>query len=290
MEIDDINKLTRFSRNEITPSDHSNLFLHLNVKRSEKSKRIEIFNLKDSESLTLFKKETTKSTKLTESFIKVNTTEQQIDEWKNSLDSIMKKCFKKIRLGGKTKVTEVSKLINERAKFKETHAKSSGKEKERLSKLIDSKDDEIAKYLETQNSEKVFKNFNSFADTSGVFNTNGMWKLKKKIFPTKNKSSILAKKNDNGKLVTNPMELKSLYLRTYVNRLRHRQIKPGFENLKLLKEYLCTKRLEITKENQAPRLTRNKMDRVLKDLKTNKARDPHGLINEMFKQDATGQY
>ena len=84
------------------------------------------------------------------------------------------------------------------------------------------------------------------------------------------------------------MELKSLYLRTYVNRLRHRQIKPGFENLKLLKEYLCTKRLEITKENQAPRLTRNKMDRVLKDLKTNKARDPHGLINEMFKQDAIG--
>ena len=49
--------------------------------------------------------------------------------------------------------------------------------------------------FQTQNSEKVFKNFNSFADTSGVFNTNGMWKLKKKIFPSKNKSSILAKKN-----------------------------------------------------------------------------------------------
>ena len=51
---------------------------------------------------------------------------------------------------------------------------------------------------------------------------------------------------------------------------------------------MCDKRLVITKENQAPSLTRNKKDRVLKELKTNKAKDPHGPINEMFKLDAIG--
>ena len=37
-----------------------------------------------------------------------------------------------------------------------------------------------------------------------------------------------------------------------------------------------------------PVLTRNKMDQVLHKLKTKKARDPHGFINEVFKLDMIG--
>ena len=51
-----------------------------------------------------------------------------------------------------------------------------------------------------------------------------------------------------------------------------------------MKEYLCSKRLELTSNTKA----RTKMDNVLNHLKNNKARDPHGLINEMFKLDAIG--
>ena len=146
-----------------------------------------------------------------------------------------------------------------------------------MEKLIEQKEIEISKLLGETNAKKVFENFVSFSDTSGSCNTYGIWSLKKKIFPSKKKLSILAKKNENGKLVTNPTEL---------NSLGHRKIKPGFENLKILKEYLCSKRLELTMENKAPRLTRLKLDKVLKKLKNNKARDPHGFINEIFKLDA----
>ena len=148
-----------------------------------------------------------------------------------------------------------------------------------MEKLIEQKEIEISKLLGETNAKKVFENFVSFSDTSGSCNTYGIWSLKKKIFPSKKKLSILAKKNENGKLVTNPTEL---------NSLGHRKIKPGFENLKILKEYLCSKRLELTMENKAPRLTRLKLDKVLKKLKNNKARDPHGFINEIFKLDAIG--
>ena len=98
----------------------------------------------------------------------------------------------------------------------------------------------------------------------------------------------MAKKNGKGKLVTSPKELKDLYLDTFVSRLRHRSIKPGFEDLKFMKEYLCAKRLEVTSFTKAALLTRPKMDKVLKLLKNNKAKDPHGLINEMFKLSEIG--
>ena len=98
----------------------------------------------------------------------------------------------------------------------------------------------------------------------------------------------MAKKNENEKLISNPEELKSIYLKTDINRLRHGDIKPGFQNIKLLKEYLCIKRLEMTAQYKATRPTRYKLNQVLKKLKNNKARDPYGLIYELFKIGAIG--
>ena len=288
MEIDDVSKLTRFSKSKTVPSDHDNLFLYLNSNIAQNSKRVEIFNLKDAEAQDLFKIETSNFSKLTECFLKPNSLEDQTIEWKKKLDSVIQKCFKKVRVGGRKKESEASKMIHERAKLKLIHNQSSYKKREKMAKLIEEKEDEIKKHLEKENSSKVFENLSSFADTSGTCNTNGMWKQKKKLFPSKRKISILAKKNEKGKLITHPAELKELYLKTFVNRLRHRRIKPGFENLRFLKEYLCGRRLELTAARKSPKITRKKFDIVLKQLKNNKARDPHGLINELFKFDVIG--
>ena len=57
----------------------------------------------------------------------------------------------------------------------------------------------------------------------------------------------MSKKDSKGKLVSSPEELKNLYIDTYIHRLRHRPIKPGFELLKILKEELCAKRLKLVK-------------------------------------------
>ena len=179
-------------------------------------------------------------------------------------------------------------MIHERAKLNQIYNDSSHKNRERIAKLIEEKENEIKKHLEEENSKKVFENFSSFADTSGNCNTNGMWKMKKKMFQNKRNISILAKKNKKGKLITNPTELKNLYLKTFMDRLRHRRIKPGFETLRLLKEYLCAKRLELTLQNKTQKINRKSFDLVLKQLKNNRARDPHGLRNEMFKVNAIG--
>ena len=116
----------------------------------------------------------------------------------------------------------------------------------------------------------------------------GVWKIKKKIFPKHTKALPIAKIGPTGRLVSSPAELKNLYLSTYKHRLRHRPIKPGFQQLKLLKEELCSKRLQLVKLKPQEPWTNKELVKVLQSLKNNKSRDPHSLINEIFKPGVIG--
>ena len=72
MEVDDTNKLTRFLKDKTISSDHNNLFLYINAKLPQNNnKRLESFNLRDSESMEMFKRET-------ECFLKQNKLGNQI--------------------------------------------------------------------------------------------------------------------------------------------------------------------------------------------------------------------
>ena len=66
------------------------------------------------------------------------------------------------------------------------------------------------------------------------------------------KSSFpVGKKDIKGNLITNHEGLKKLYLRTYINRLRNRPMKEGFEDLKELKETLFKLRLKLCKKRKS---------------------------------------
>ena len=59
-----------------------------------------------------------------------------------------------------------------------------------------------------------------------------LWSLLKKKFPKTAHATPVGKKDRKGKLITNHMELKHLYLKTYTQRLRNRPIKEEFQELK----------------------------------------------------------
>ena len=96
------------------------------------------------------------------------------------------------------------------------------------------------------------------------------------------------KKNNEGRIISTPEELKCLYLDTYVHRLRHRPAKDDFKPLKLMKEILFSKRLELVKMNKSQPWEMIELEKVLSKLKNDKARDPHGWINEIFKLGVIG--
>ena len=57
---------------------------------------------------------------------------------------------------------------------------------------------------------------------------------------------------------------------------------------KILKEELFNQRIRIAKTRKSKPWTINQLKQVLKHLKSGKSRDPHGLINELFKPEVSG--
>ena len=98
----------------------------------------------------------------------------------------------------------------------------------------------------------------------------------------------MAKHDSEGNLITAPETLKKLYLETYKKRLSHRTMKEDYLDIFFLKTELWESRLENIKKIKTPPWNKTDLDKVLKGLKNNKSMDPHGMINEVFKEGYIG--
>ena len=185
--------------------------------------------------------------------------------------------------------TDIIKLLDNRKlliqKLKSLEEESKQEVIEDLSKV----EDEISTLSAEENRIKVMENFKSLANVDGSTNNMGVWNIKKKVFPKNGESLPFAKKDSKGKVISCQKELKQLYLNTFTHRLHHRPIRPGFVKLKVWKEELCKKRLQIASSTKSAPWNQNQLLKVLTKLKKGKSRDPHGLINDIFKPEVCGQ-
>ena len=132
------------------------------------------------------------------------------------------------------------------------------------------------------------ENFKTVGGDDGNLSHQGIWKIKKKYFPKIKPTLPAGKKNIQKQLITNPSELKELYLQTFKYRLRHRPAQPGFESYLDIQNELFKLRLELAKQAKSAPWKMSDLDDAIKDLKTGKCRDPEGLIRELFKDDSLG--
>ena len=77
---------------------------------------------------------------------------------------------------------------------------------------IEAVEGKLAELVAKKNNEKVMINFGSLAKTDTTLSVNGMWALKKRIFPKNPPNLPVAKKDINGKIITSHQDLKNLYL------------------------------------------------------------------------------
>ena len=83
----------------------------------------------------------------------------------------------------------------------------------------------------------------------------------------------------DGNLVTDEVKLKDMAIKIFEERLENRPINEGLENVKELKEKLSEKVMEVAKNNKTPPRKMKDLIKGLKQLKINKSRDPHQLMN-----------
>ena len=71
--------------------------------------------------------------------------------------------------------------------------------------------------------------------------------------------------------------------------MRNRPMKADLEELKDLKEELFDIRLKLASKKKSEPWTMDDLEKALKTLKKDKARDPNGWCNELFKDGVAGQ-
>ena len=286
--------LAQIKRNKkFVETDHNAMVLEMNFNIDhKKTKREEIFNMKNKACQEAFFLETESNKDLMESFKNELPFTVQPYKWKKAFNNILHKCFKKVRIIKKKSIVETEMLLKDRMQLKnEIKATIDDKMKQTIQKRIDIIEENIGEEMANENYRMVSETVKNLSDEHdlSVLERQKLWKMLKHKFP-KNKNAVpVGKRNRNGTIVTEHEELKHLYIKTYVQRLRNRPMKNDFEDLKEIKEELFNERLKIASEKKTKPWTLAQLESVLKRLKKNKARDPIGWANELFKNGIAGQ-
>ena len=273
-------------------TDHNALILDMEMNvMNTKPVREEIYNLKNKACQEEFRKETEINKDILECFANNLSFETQCRQWKQAFDNIIKKCFRKIRIKQKKTDTETESLLVERLKFK------------KQLKLLDVEDgtkqilEQKIEQIEFDIGEDIAKeNFKVISETVkelGVENLNGsgrkkLWGVLKRKFPKNSPAVPVGKKDSKEKIITNHEQLKHLYLKTYMQRMRNRPMKKNLEYMKIMKNKLFESRIELANENKTQPWKMIHLEAVLKALKKNKSRDPNGWVNELFQDGVIG--
>ena len=208
----------------------------------------EVFNFKNEECQQALFDASSETSKLSECFSTDQPFLVQAKRWNKELNNIFHLRLKKVRvIEGKPKETEISNLLEERKSLKIHIANCTEDKREDLEESFKDIENLIEKETAEQNLQKVMENFGSFAKSDGFVNTNGMWNVKKRVFPKTAKIAPTAKKIISGQIETNQDNLKKLYLETYKHRPRNRPIRCDLNDLKYMKESLFNLRLEFVK-------------------------------------------
>ena len=298
MEIDEdqTEVLTKFSTRkgvkEIIKSDHNILKCDFTFSVQKRVKtRTEVYTLRDSENLKEFKLNTNNAKELIESLENEKDAKIQGNKFMKFIKNKIHESFKKVRVGRVKKSIKKSELdmkLDKRTTLrKQIINEKTSSIKHELEDALDDLETEIAAECAQKHNEMITDNIKELTEIDGTFNNNKMWKLKRKII-NKRSEPLCAKKDSSGHIISNPEMIKKLYLDTYVDRLRHKEIKPELQYLKKLREELFALRLESCKLNKSMPWEMSHLDKVLSKLKPNKAIDPTGLANELFRLENIG--
>ena len=270
---------------DIKRSDHYSIVATFDIDVYEKpGKREEIFKLRDTEGLESFREATTVCGKLKECFEEADI-EKACDKWYKQMDRIFHRCFTKIKISEKppkkTLDHDIYQALAEIKKLKEKASVANEMATPQLKMEIERYEQHLAT-LQGNKIKKIIDDNQNSLQKDGTFSLNDAWKLKKKIFP-RSSDAPFAVLDSNGNMVTEYENILDVMKEEFKFRLRNREINPELTQLKDLKQYLCELRLEITKRSDYKKWTLKQLKAAITKLKANKCRDPHGHINEVYR-------
>ena len=253
---DKIYSLSNFNSKKqlLVHSDHNSLITEFNFKMvQQKIDRRLIFQFKDQNALDIFKKRTTLTRKLTNCFINKNLPfEKQCKKWFKEMQHLINECFMKVRVRPK-------KLKSCTIFKKRKMAIKNGQKRDQFEY-----ESQLKKEQAQLNMNRIQSNLSKLEESGSK--QHNIWKVKNKFHPKIKPTLPVAKKNLSGKIVTNPEELKNVYIDHFVHRMRSRPIKPGMEQYQSEVEKRFHEILEVTKNVKFPDWSLQDLSKVPKSL------------------------
>ena len=294
-----LGNFSQYKQNKrVIETDHNGLILELALEYStQKPERQEFFNFKNRKCQEAFRKETDTNNELLNCFENELPFEKQCKLWLKTFNSIIHKCFHKIRVGKKKKKSLRNKntLLRDRIKLikvsksKEVDEVMKGQIKEKIKQI----EEEIGNEIVSDYHNEIIETIKDIGGDETSIDGSGrqkLWKVLKRKCPKEKSSVPTGKKDRRGNIISNHKGLKTLYLKTYKHRLRSRPIQKDFEEIRDLKMMLFNIRRKLCEKRKSEPWEMEQLEKALKSLKNNKARDPNGWTNELFKKGVAGQH
>ena len=273
--------LVRYAKN-VVKSDHKVLELEIDLKvhLEEKHERQEVFSLRNKTQQKEFYEFTSKEGRFTSCVSSCDeSVEVQFRRWKRILNKSIHACFKKIRTTNKKDDTKLDKLLNE---------KKGILKKKKIYEIDEQRVEEIDKELTEEIADKELEKLVKVTGELESEPNKNIWREMRKSYPKNIKPLPTGVKNFEGKVITNPREKKEVTLQHFEHRMRKRRVKEDVEEKIKLSENLFNERVKEAERNISPPFNINELDKVLKNLKTGKSRDPNNLVYELFKTEVMG--
>ena len=152
--------------------------------------------------------------------------------WLKSLYSLVRKNFRKIRRVSGQKDEKIQKLINQNI---------NGRKNE----------EEICEEVYKKNRDKVISQVNDLSEGTGNMSRVKFWKMKNRMCPKIQQSAPVANIDKDGNILSNKSDLQKQEVMEYKHRLRSRDKRPNYNQLRKLKENLFNIRLKLSKKRKS---------------------------------------
>ena len=279
-----VHVLTKYGKKRNVLSDHNILYSNFNLtfNRRKTEIRREFFNFKNKDDQQIFLEETTKTLKLSSSFSNHRTFPHNANIFFKNLKGTFQNTFKKIRItsGNKYKLGEktLQGLLEQKNKLKVSLLNTKfSKEKVKVEEQLKAVEKNLTNNFAAKSAEMIREHIKEVEGPEGNFSQLGFWKIKKKFCP-KPQDPPMAKRNEEGMLITSQNLLKKLYIQTYTHRLRQREMKKEYLDLFFLKTELWKSRMDELVGRKSEPWNNNDLIKVLKSLKNNKTMDQNFQI------------
>ena len=266
-----------------TESDHNTIFSKFKLQWNKRIKenRIEIYNLKNKDCQQKFREATQGSNNnqnLSSVFDEEGDLDIQTQKFIKRLQKTIQQCFKKVR------VTEKEDKEKDALYRKWKELKRNNKSHEELEKI----EKELAEKYAEDNFKKIKDKTEGIDCEEGGLNSGTLWNLKKELFPKCRDPPTAMKDPSNGILLTDDIKIQKAAIDVYTKRLENRPMKNDLNHIREAKEKLCNNIIKIAQRKKTPPWNMKDLDRVLKNLKKQKSRDPLGLANDIFRPEVAG--